>query len=125
MACSHIHCAIPESWGLFDNASKSPDSYRYSCNLPLPSSDFVGLVGFTLVVIQGNDCGPASFKLCLRSFIIAVFADMAMFGWDLFLIRDKDGNINAFHNICRHRGYPVVTKDSGSSTVLACRFHGW
>ncbi|EXJ73441.1 uncharacterized protein A1O5_03201 [Cladophialophora psammophila CBS 110553] len=48
-----------------------------------------------------------------------------MFGWNLFLIRDKDGNINAFHNICRHRGHPVTQKASGSSTVLACRFHGW
>ena len=48
-----------------------------------------------------------------------------MFGWNFFLIRDKDGNINAFHNICRHRGHPVTTKATGSSTVLACRFHGW
>ena len=48
-----------------------------------------------------------------------------MFGWNFFLIRDKDGNINAFHNICRHRGHPVTQKTSGSSTVLACRFHGW
>ena len=48
-----------------------------------------------------------------------------MFGWDIFLIRDKDGAINAFHNVCRHRGYPVITKECGSSTVLACRFHGW
>jgi nitrite reductase/ring-hydroxylating ferredoxin subunit len=32
---------------------------------------------------------------------------------------------NAFHNVCRHRGHPVTTKESGSTTVLACRFHGW
>ena len=48
-----------------------------------------------------------------------------MFGWNFILIRDKDGNINAFHNICRHRGHPVTQKASGSSTVLACRFHAW
>src|ERR1700761_6425341 len=48
-----------------------------------------------------------------------------MFGWNFILIRDKEGNINAFHNICRHRGHPVTQKESGSSTVLACRFHGW
>lgn len=57
MACGHIHCTIPESWGLFDNASKSPDSYYYGCNLPLPSGDFVGLVCFALVVIHENDSG--------------------------------------------------------------------
>jgi nitrite reductase/ring-hydroxylating ferredoxin subunit len=48
-----------------------------------------------------------------------------MFGWNFILIRDKQGNINAFHNICRHRGHPVTQKSSGCSTVLACRFHGW
>ncbi|KIW69315.1 hypothetical protein PV04_05197 [Phialophora macrospora] len=53
------------------------------------------------------------------------YLTLEMFGWNFILIRDKDANINAFHNICRHRGHPVTQKASGSSTVLACRFHGW
>ncbi|KAI9726691.1 MAG: hypothetical protein M1834_008956 [Cirrosporium novae-zelandiae] len=53
------------------------------------------------------------------------YLTLEMFGWPFFLIRDKKGNINAFHNICRHRGHPVITKQYGSSTVLSCRFHGW
>ncbi|KAL4927499.1 putative iron-sulfur cluster-binding protein [Aspergillus undulatus] len=43
----------------------------------------------------------------------------------LVLILDKDLTIRAFHNVCRHRAYPVTTRESGCSTVLACRYHGW
>ncbi|RFU28649.1 hypothetical protein B7463_g7676, partial [Scytalidium lignicola] len=53
------------------------------------------------------------------------YLTLNMFGWPFFLIKDKTGQINAFHNVCRHRGHPVTTKESGSTTVLACRFHGW
>lgn len=47
-------------------------------------------------------------------------------GLNFFLIKSKvDGQIKAFHNVCRHRAYPVLKKDQGSSTVLGCRYHGW
>lgn len=37
----------------------------------------------------------------------------------------KDRKIRAFHNVCRHRAYTVTRKESGSSTVLGCKYHGW
>ncbi|KAH3681003.1 hypothetical protein WICPIJ_008011 [Wickerhamomyces pijperi] len=46
-------------------------------------------------------------------------------GVQFFLIKAKDGSIKAFHNICRHRAYPVVRKQKGSSVVLGCLYHGW
>ncbi|RAL08349.1 putative iron-sulfur cluster-binding protein, partial [Aspergillus homomorphus CBS 101889] len=46
-------------------------------------------------------------------------------GLPIFLILGKDGDLRAFHNVCRHRAYPVIRKDRGSSTVLGCRYHGW
>ncbi|PYI22654.1 ISP domain-containing protein [Aspergillus violaceofuscus CBS 115571] len=46
-------------------------------------------------------------------------------GFPIFLILGKDGELRAFHNVCRHRAYPVTRKDRGSSTVLGCRYHGW
>jgi phenylpropionate dioxygenase-like ring-hydroxylating dioxygenase large terminal subunit len=49
----------------------------------------------------------------------------------VILIRDKAGTINAFHNICPHRGNKVIP-EKGNETfgraranVLTCRFHGW
>jgi phenylpropionate dioxygenase-like ring-hydroxylating dioxygenase large terminal subunit len=48
-----------------------------------------------------------------------------MFDRKFFLIKDSNGKINAFHNICRHRGHPVVQKSCGTSSFLSCKFHGW
>ncbi|KAF3386957.1 Choline monooxygenase [Penicillium rolfsii] len=49
-----------------------------------------------------------------------------MAGFDFIITRDRQGDINAFHNICRHRAYPVVEKEgSGNSKILSCRYHGW
>lgn len=46
-------------------------------------------------------------------------------GFPIFLVRDRDGNINGFHNACRHRAYPIVHQASGRATVLSCKYHGW
>lgn len=46
-------------------------------------------------------------------------------GWNFFIIKTKAGEIKAFHNFCRHRAYPVVRKQQGSSIVLGCKYHGW
>ncbi|KAF4445826.1 iron-sulfur cluster-binding protein, rieske family domain protein [Fusarium austroafricanum] len=46
-------------------------------------------------------------------------------GFSFFLVKDRDGNINGFHNICRHRAYPIVTDGSGSASILSCKYHGW
>ncbi|KAF5025384.1 hypothetical protein F66182_2549 [Fusarium sp. NRRL 66182] len=46
-------------------------------------------------------------------------------GFDFFLIRNNEGVIRGFHNICRHRAFPVVVKDNGQNNVLSCKYHGW
>lgn len=49
-----------------------------------------------------------------------------MAGFDFIITRDRKNNINAFHNVCRHRAYPVIEKEgSGNAKILACRYHGW
>ncbi|KAH6884443.1 Rieske [2Fe-2S] iron-sulfur domain-containing protein [Thelonectria olida] len=46
-------------------------------------------------------------------------------GFRFFLILGKDNVVRAFHNVCRHRAFPVTEKASGSATVLGCKYHGW
>lgn len=45
--------------------------------------------------------------------------------FDFVIIMDRQKNINAFHNVCRHRAYQVVEESSGTKNILACRYHGW
>ena len=41
----------------------------------------------------------------------------------LLLVRDQQ-QINAFYNVCKHRGGPVAVK-KGTTSVLQCQYHGW
>jgi phenylpropionate dioxygenase-like ring-hydroxylating dioxygenase large terminal subunit len=50
-----------------------------------------------------------------------------MAGFPFFLIMDRQNTIRGFHNVCRHRGYPVIrpdAPDSGTKSILACYYHG-
>lgn len=42
----------------------------------------------------------------------------------LLVVRDKEQKLNAFYNVCKHRGGPVAVK-KGTTSVLQCRYHGW
>ena len=47
-------------------------------------------------------------------------------GLEIVLAMDRSGKINGFHNVCRHRAYPVVTGgEKGSSKIFSCKYHGW
>ena len=42
------------------------------------------------------------------------------------MLRDQDDQVRAFYNVCRHRGGPLVTDDTGTVPGgLVCGFHGW
>lgn len=53
------------------------------------------------------------------------FVSFTHANYSFFLIRDRSGNINGFHNICRHRAYPVIEKKCGTASILSCKYHGW
>ncbi|KAF4549551.1 Hypothetical protein D9617_21g097720 [Elsinoe fawcettii] len=46
-------------------------------------------------------------------------------GFNFIVAKDREGKINAFHNVCRHRAFPVVTQEEGSAKIFSCRYHGW
>src|SRR5437867_4059018 len=47
------------------------------------------------------------------------------------VVRGTDGEVRAFHNICRHRGNKLVWTDfpraetSGTCRQFTCKYHGW
>jgi Rieske 2Fe-2S family protein len=43
----------------------------------------------------------------------------------VLIVRDAEGNINAFHNTCRHRGSRICTKHRGKVANLVCPYHTW
>ncbi len=46
-------------------------------------------------------------------------------GIPVVVIRDTEGRLRAFHNVCRHRAGPLATCDGKGAKVLRCKYHGW
>jgi len=45
-------------------------------------------------------------------------------GEPVVIVRDRSGEVRAFHNVCRHRAGPVA-EGAGCRSSLQCRYHGW
>ena len=46
-------------------------------------------------------------------------------GQPLVLVRGRDGEIRAFHNVCRHRGTTLVSEACHVDRLLTCPYHAW
>ena len=54
------------------------------------------------------------------SFITCEYLGMA-----LLVVRQKDGSVGVFRNMCRHRGGRVETAEQGRKQIFMCAYHGW
>jgi len=41
------------------------------------------------------------------------------------ILRDNDGEVGVFHNVCRHRGAVVVPEKCSAQRILTCPYHAW
>jgi phenylpropionate dioxygenase-like ring-hydroxylating dioxygenase large terminal subunit len=46
-------------------------------------------------------------------------------GESVVVVRGKDGALNAFTNVCRHRGARLLDGPSGCAKKLVCPYHAW
>ncbi|KAB8215288.1 Rieske [2Fe-2S] iron-sulfur domain-containing protein [Aspergillus novoparasiticus] len=55
------------------------------------------------------------------------YVQLNVAGYSYFIIKDRTGTIRAFHNVCRHRAYPVIQSEgeSGTANIISCKYHGW
>ena len=43
----------------------------------------------------------------------------------IIILRGKDNQIRAFHNVCRHRGTSLCEEKEGCRKLFVCPYHGW
>lgn len=43
----------------------------------------------------------------------------------ILMVRQKDGSVKAFYNVCQHRGNPLVDAPKGSARRFVCKYHSW
>lgn len=65
-------------------------------------------IGFASDVPGHGDVHPVSFA-----------------GLPFLLLRDREGQIRVFHNVCPHRGMRVVREPGRNKRSLACPYHCW
>ena len=53
------------------------------------------------------------------------FATLDIGPESIFVIRDREGVIRGFHNVCRHRGARLVDGQGTCPTSVTCPYHGW
>jgi carnitine monooxygenase subunit len=47
-----------------------------------------------------------------------------MAGESLFCLRDREGQVRTYYNVCQHRAHQLVT-GSGNTRVVVCPYHAW
>ncbi|MEV5840225.1 Rieske 2Fe-2S domain-containing protein [Nocardia sp. NPDC052112] len=53
------------------------------------------------------------------------FLTTELIGTPLLVVKQSDGSVKAFANVCRHRGAKVEFAESGCKRVFACPYHNW
>jgi phenylpropionate dioxygenase-like ring-hydroxylating dioxygenase large terminal subunit len=51
--------------------------------------------------------------------------DLPVCNASILVSRGREGAVQGFHNVCKHRGNKLVWDERGSSLSHACKFHGW
>ena len=46
-------------------------------------------------------------------------------GVSVLVVRQPDGSLKGFHNVCRHRAGPLARVSGRGATRLRCLYHGW
>ena len=53
------------------------------------------------------------------------YVTLQLGAYPVVIVRGTDGEIRAFHNVCRHRGQRLCSKTSGQTSKLVCPYHQW
>lgn len=52
------------------------------------------------------------------------YVTVEILGQNVFVIRDKQGELKAFYNVCPHRGHKLV-EGTGKKKIIVCPYHQW
>lgn len=53
------------------------------------------------------------------------YVTLQLGAYPVVVVRGPDGEIRAFHNVCRHRGQRLCAKPAGQTVKLVCPYHQW
>jgi choline monooxygenase len=81
-----------------------------------------------LYALEGRRVFGATWQVAARIDQLAepgAFVTVEIAGEPLVVLRDEQGTLRAFHNVCRHRAARILSAPCGKVTKLRCHYHGW
>jgi Rieske 2Fe-2S family protein len=100
------------------------DQHRAGFSLPQPFYTDAGVFEADLEAVFATDwlfaCNSCEIKQPGDHLVVDIAERDSV-----IVLRDRDGEIRAFHNSCRHRGSRLCLKEKGRSTRLVCPYHQW
>ena len=105
-------------------ATLRDDSWRDLGDAPLAADRYTSAAFFEA---EKRRMWPNVWQMAARDDEFPEPGDLVVFnnvGRSYLLVRQDDGSVRAFHNVCLHRGRLLRTQ-SGAATELECPFHGF
>ena len=53
------------------------------------------------------------------------YATLQIGDYPVVVVKGSDGQVRAFHNVCRHRGQKLCAKPEGQAPKIVCPYHQW
>ena len=91
-------------------------------------AELVERSGGKVLVAAGPELDDASWQIACHVNSIPRPGDYETFDLgreSVFVLRDKDGSVKAFHNVCRHRGARLLDGAGTCAATITCPYHGW
>jgi glycine betaine catabolism A len=96
---------------------------RHGHSLPQSLYTSQEAFGFDMLAIYGQSWLMIGLECELPK--TGSYMSLMIGAWPVIIVRDKTGEIRAFHNSCRHRGSMICAVGSGTSPKLVCPYHRW
>lgn len=90
----------------------APEAYTSTDHLARERRELFGRV-WNFVGFTGDFAKPGDYRCVTAG------------DFPLLVLKDRDGDLRAFHNLCRHRGARLLEGAGNAGTSIRCFYHNW
>lgn len=112
-------------------ASREDELKRFESDLPISKASAIPSTWYTredIYALELSEVFQTTWQYVTRLSLLqepGSFVTHDLGSDPILITRDKDGKLNCYSNICRHRAARIVTQEHGKANFFQCRYHGW
>lgn len=93
--------------------------------LKVPTSDYTSNERWSAEMENIFQTLPLMLALSIEMPNPGDYKSIEVTGIPILITRDKNNNVNAFRNVCSHRGAIIAQEGIGNRSRFSCPYHGW